>query len=144
MGEKSPEIKEKMMKIRKNVPLMTTDNLDAQKKFYGKHFGFRPTFEGDTYLGLISEDGACEIAFMKPMGCCASAASGAGLTFCLEVDDVDLEYNRLEKAGMAFVQPPKDNPWGDRSAIALDPIGISVYIYKPIPPSPEFAGQFKE
>jgi len=132
------------MKIKKNVPLMTTDRLDAEKLFYGKHFGFRPTFEGDNYLGLISGDGRCEISFMKPMPEGPVTDASAGVAFCMEVEDVDKEYQRLLGEGVSFQQDPKDNPWGDRSAIAVDPIGVNVYIYKMIPPSPEYAKQFKE
>ena len=132
------------MQIKKNVPLMTTNKLGEQKAFYCEHLGFRPTFEGDSFLGLISKNDTCEISFMTPMGCSGSTEDSANVTFCLEVDDVDGEYDRLKGEGVSFIQTPKDNPWGDRSAIAVDPIGINVYIYKVIPPSPEYAKQFKE
>ena len=132
------------MRIKKNVPMMTTNKIDAEKAFYGDHLGFRPTVDTGNYLGLASRDGTCEIAFMRPMGGEAVTDENASLSFCLEVDDVDGEFERLEGEGVTFAQPPKDNPWGDRSAIAVDPIGISVYIYKMIPPSPEYAKYFKE
>lgn len=132
------------MKIKKNVPLITTDNLEGEKAFYCDHFGFRPTFDNGEYLGLVSEDGGCEISFIKPMCEEAKMLDNGSLAFCLEVDDVDKEHARLEAAGVTFRQAPKDNPWGDRSAIAVDPVGISVYIYKVIPPSSEFAKYFKE
>jgi predicted enzyme related to lactoylglutathione lyase len=132
------------MKIKKNVPLVMTDNLDGEKAFYCEHFGFRPTFDNGEYLGLVSEDGGCEISFMKPMCGQSTMLNNGSLVFCLEVDDVDKEHARLAAAGMEFRQAPKDNPWGDRSAIAIDPVGISVYIYKVIPPSSEFAKYFKE
>ena len=132
------------MRIKKNVPLMTTNKLGEQKAFYCEHFGFRPTFEGDNYLGLISKNDTCEISFMKPMNGQGVTDASAHVAFCLEVEDVDGEYKKLTEAGVSFTQPPKDNPWGDRGAIAVDPIGINVYIYKTIPPSPEYAKQFKE
>jgi uncharacterized glyoxalase superfamily protein PhnB len=116
------------MKIKKCVPLLTTTKLGEAKAFYCEHFGFKTTFEAENFLGIASEHGACELSFMPSMGC-APPEQAAGLTLCLEVDDVDAEYARLGKEGVHFVQPPKDNPWGDRSAIAVDPIGVSVYIY---------------
>ena len=131
------------MKIKKTVPLMTTTKLDEAKAFYCEHFGFKTTFEAEDFLGLASEDGACELSFMPPMEG-APMKETAGLILCLEVDDVDAEHARLEKEGVSFMQPPKDNPWGDRSAIAVDPIGVNVYIYKMIPPNPEYAKYFKE
>jgi uncharacterized glyoxalase superfamily protein PhnB len=122
---------------------MTTSKLGEAKAFYCDHFGFKTTFEAENYLGLVSEDGTCELSFMPTMGC-GPSAEAAGLTLCLEVEDVDAEYARLGKEGVAFVEGPRDNPWGDRSAIAVDPIGVSVYIYKVITPSPEYAKHFKE
>ena len=131
------------MKIKKSVPLMTTAKLSETKRFYCEHFGFRATFEAENFLGLASEDGVCELSFMPPMEG-APMKETAGLILCLEVEDVDAEHARLEKEGVTFMQAPKDNPWGDRSAIAVDPAGVSVYIYKMIPPSPEFEKYFKE
>ena len=130
------------MKIKKCVPLMTTTKLGEAKAFYCEHFGFKTTFEAENFLGLASEDGACELSIMSPGE--GGSVETAGLILCLEVDNVDAEHARLGKEGVSFVQPPKDNPWGDRSAIAIDPMGVSVYIYKTIPPSPEFEKYFKE
>ncbi len=129
------------MKLKKNTPLVTTDKVDAAKAFYCEHFGFRPVFDNGDHLALVSPDEACEISFMKPCEG-AQAFGGEGLIYCFEVEDVDAEYERLSAKGVSFVQDPQDNPWGDRSAIALDPIGISVYIYKMIPPTEEFAKHF--
>jgi predicted enzyme related to lactoylglutathione lyase len=131
------------MKIKKNFPLMTATDLGAQKAFYCEHFGFRPTFEGESYLGLISKENTCEISFMLPAEGKGDGVS-TNLALCMEVDDVDSEHKRLKGEGVKFIQAPKDNPWGDRGAIALDPAGISVYIYKTIPPTAEYAKQFKE
>ncbi len=82
-----------------------------------------------------------ELSFMTP-GESSEPFSGEGLMLCLQVDNVDKEYERLHAIGVPLVQDPKDNPWGDRSLIAMDPVGISVYVYQPIEPSPEFAMSF--
>jgi len=132
------------MQIKKNVPLVTTDKTEELKAYYCEHFGFRPVFDNGDYIALASADDGFEISFMKPMGECAKLNNGEGFTLCFEVDDIDPEYERLQKQGVQFVQPPQDNPWGDRSAIAVDPIGIGVYIYKTIPPTEEFAKHFVE
>ena len=39
--------------------------------------------------------------------------------------------------------PLKDNPWGDRSFISIDPVGVSIYVYSPIEVSEEFKRYFK-
>lgn len=132
------------MKIMKNVPLVCTDKIEAQKAFYCEHFDFRPTFDSGEFLGLVSLNGSCEISFMTPTSADKQFQSNENIAFCLAVDDVDEEHARLTAEGVKFIQPPKDNPWGDRSAIAVDPSGIKVYIYKMIPPGQEYAGYFRD
>ncbi|MCP4674448.1 MAG: glyoxalase [Deltaproteobacteria bacterium] len=132
------------MQIKKNTPLITTDQIESLKVFYCEHFKFKPVFDNGDFLCLQSEDRSCEISFMKP-GCeDTKPHQGMSMTFCFEVDDVDLEHKRLSERGVQIAQPPQDNPWGDRSTIAVDPIGIGVYIYKMIPPAEEYSKYFKE
>jgi uncharacterized glyoxalase superfamily protein PhnB len=133
------------MELTKNVPLVVTDKIDELKVYYMENFKFTVTFEMDRHLCLKAPGkGGVEISFMNPEGDQMPPFDGKGLIFCLEVDDVDAEYERLNKLGVTVVQPPQDNPWGDRSLITIDPIGINLYIHKPIPPTAEFKKHFKE
>lgn len=52
----------------------------------------------------------------RDMGFDFSEHWGAG-NFCIEfpVEDVDSEYERLEKLGVEFVATPKTYPWGNRA-----------------------------
>ncbi len=135
------------MRVKKSVPLIITDKVEEQKNFYCENFGFHPLFDNGDYLALASNDGSCEIAFMKP---CKTESTGEkinspkSLIFCFEVDNTDVEYARLCKKGIEFIQVPQDNPWGDRSAILSDTIGISIYIYNAIPMTEEFSQFVKE
>ncbi len=45
--------------------------------------------------------------------------------------DVDTEYSRLTEAGVAFEQPPTDQPWLWREAYLRDPSGNRVCLYAP-------------
>lgn len=133
------------MNIKKSMPIVTTTKLKEVSEYYVKFFAFKVTFDyPDNFIGMVStrnED--VEIAFMSPNEGCQSY-SGHGLTLCLEVDDVDAECERLTAAGLPIVAPVKDNPWGDRSFISVDPGGVSVYVYSPIEPSEEFKQYVKE
>ncbi len=131
------------MRMNKLVPLVTTDKLREVKVFYRKHFQFEVIFENESYLGLRSpgEEGG-EIGFMIPEGE-QPVYDGKGLTLCFEVSDVDAEHDRLRSAELPVVRELQDNPWGDRSFIVSDPIGVAIYVYKTIPPSAEFAGDSK-
>ena len=39
----------------------------------------------------------------------------------LEVDDVDEVYRKLKEKGVKFINEPKDQYWGGRTAAFLDP-----------------------
>lgn len=126
------------------VPLIATPDLSKVKSFYRKHFDFRVTFEHDTYLGLKANGGGdAELGFMAPEPGQPSYG-GTGMTLCMRVEDVDAEHDRLTGAGLQVGMPLSDYPWGDRAFTVSDPVGVSLYIHKPIPPSAEFAKSIKE
>jgi PhnB protein len=50
------------------------------------------------------------------------------------VDDVDALYQRALRAGAVSVEPPRDQPYGDRMAHVEDPHGNVWYLAQPIPP----------
>lgn len=121
------------MTLKKLFPLVTVKSLAPVKDFYGQHFGCAvpaqaQAFEAQGYLQLVAPGGA-ELAFMAE-DAEAPEFPGTGLTLCFEVDDVDAEAARLEKAGLPIVRPLQDNPWGDRSIILRDPVGIHVYVFQ--------------
>jgi len=121
------------------VPLVSTAELSKVKAFYQTHFDFRVTFEHDTYLGLKANGGGdAELGFMSPEPG-QPTYGGAGMTLCLRIEDVDAEHHRLKEAGLQMGMPLSNYPWGDRAFTVSDPVGISLYIHKPIPPSGEYA-----
>ncbi|MFH1378362.1 MAG: VOC family protein [Planctomycetota bacterium] len=130
------------MKFKRFCPIVNTTKLAEIKAFYTTNFGFKPTFDAEMYLGLKSPAGL-EIAFMTPSEG-GQGYSGQSLTFSFEVDDVDAEYARVKALGLTIIAEPKDNPWGDRSFITVDPIGVFLYIYKPIMPDETFKQYVKE
>jgi uncharacterized glyoxalase superfamily protein PhnB len=117
------------MKLKKMFPLVTVKSLASLKDFYCGHFGFAVSMEAQGYLHLAGSGGT-EIAFMTQDAEAPEVFAGKGITFCLEVADVDAEAARLTKADLPVVVPLKDNPWGDRSIIFRDPIGVHVYVYQ--------------
>ena len=133
------------MKFKKLTPIVTTKKINEVKAFYTDIFNFKVIFEMQEQHLSIAADGNedCEISFMIPAeGQEEMTFPGKGLTYCFEVDNVDAEYDRLKDEGLAIVQPVQDNPWGDRSFILIDPVGIAIYIYQMIPVSEEFKQYF--
>jgi predicted enzyme related to lactoylglutathione lyase len=117
------------MNPHKIVPLVTTGLLSEVKSFYTEHLGMKVNLEVEGYLSLVGPSGG-EIAFMKPEEENWPNFGGQGLTICFEVDDVDAEARRLVEANLPVVTPLRDNPWGDRSIVLRDPVGIYVYVYR--------------
>ncbi len=128
------------MKTKHFTSIVSTSQLEALKIFYTRHLGFHVTFEHENYLGLKA--GETELGFMK--GECNQEFDGKGLTYCFVVENADRAYEELRSAGVSFIEPPTDRPWGDRAAIATDPIGIAIYIAQPIEPTSEYKQCIKE
>ncbi len=130
------------MQTKKVVPLFTTDNVAGTRDFYTTHLGFTVHFEMDEYVALRCGE-AVELAFMKPTSVEHTLGRGAGLIYCLEVEDVDTEHRRLEAEGVPIQEEPADKPWGDRAMTLADPNGITVYLHHPIQPAVEYEASFK-
>ncbi len=126
------------MKIKRVDSTISTNKLRESKEFYMKHFGFQLVYESDWYIELIAADApTIGVSFTLPQRE-AGEFFKKGLIISFEVDDVDAEYRRLKAAGLEIVQDLVDKPWGERSFVIDDPNGVHLYIYKSIPPSPEY------
>ncbi|MCC7540506.1 MAG: VOC family protein [Deltaproteobacteria bacterium] len=129
------------MKVQRLVPMVTTDRMTECQAFYTTNFGCHPTFESPGYVGLRFPGGT-EIGIMKP-DADASCSYQGGVSFGLEVADVDAEHARLVAAGVPIVRPLQDNPWGDRSFMVNDPAGVGVYVHRPIALADEYKKYLK-
>lgn len=129
------------MQCKRLVPLIAVDDLGASVRFFVERFGFEIVFLSDGLVSLRHPDGDLQLGFVRPLDD-EVAYGGRGLTYGLEVDDVDHEYRRLTHAGVDTDGPPRDNPWGDRSFTVVDPNGIALHIHHPIEPSPEYRSYF--
>jgi len=61
-------------------------------------------------------------------------------TLWVEVDDCDHATEHLAAAGVLVIQPPSDQPWGERVARVHDPDGNVVCLAQAAAPSPEPEG----
>ncbi|MDT8902854.1 VOC family protein [Anaeroselena agilis] len=126
------------MKIKRVDSTISTNKLRESKEFYMRHFDFRLVYESDWYIELLAPgDLAVGISFTLPQRE-AGEFFNKGLIISFEVDDADAEYRRLRDAGLKIVQGLVDKPWGERSFVVDDPNGVHLYIYKTIPPTPEY------
>jgi uncharacterized glyoxalase superfamily protein PhnB len=127
------------MKIKRVDSTFSTNKLQESKEFYIQYFGFKLVYESDWYVELIAPgDCSVGVSFTLPQREEGEFFNGKGVILSFEVENVDAEYNRLKEAGLEIYQNLQDKPWGERSFVVNDPNGVHLYIYKSIPPTPEY------
>ncbi|SDG40964.1 VOC family protein [Roseospirillum parvum] len=132
------------MEGRRLSVTLATDDMAAARAFYQDLLDGRPVFDCGWYVVLRLPSGGeiCEVCLMQPQD--AAMAPTRGATLNLRVADADRAHAALVGRGAEPVMPLGDHPWGDRGFGILDPGGNMVYLYHPIPPSPDFAGYFTD
>jgi len=135
------------MKTTSYYPVIMTDDVAATAAFYRDHFRFEAKFESDWYVHLQSrEDESVNLAVLDghhetiPE---SGRGTVSGLILNFEVEDVDSEYERVREAGLTILQELRDEAFGQRHFITADPNGVLIDVIVPIPPSAEFAAQYK-
>ncbi|MEO9823999.1 MAG: VOC family protein [Paracoccaceae bacterium] len=136
------------MKISQFYPLIQTNDVAATAAFYVENFGFKAMFESDWYFHLQSKfDAAVNITVLQadhetiPQ---ERRGVSKNLILSFEVEDVDAEDARLQKAGVLPIHSLRSEPHGQRHAIYSDPNGILIDVITPIPPSAEFLAGYTE
>lgn len=108
---------------------VVTERLRESKDFYVRLFGCEVVYESDWFV-LLRLDGT-ELGFMSPnlesqAPVFRPAFPGQGVWIAVEVDDVDAEHERVRALGVAVEVALRDEPWGDRHFVVVDPNGIGV------------------
>lgn len=134
------------MKCTQYYPVIQTEDVSATKAFYIDNFRFKVRFDADWYCHLqSSEDPKVNLAILKGNHE-TIPAEGRGLTSGLilnfEVEDVDAEFERAEKAGLPILKALTDEDFGQRHFITRDPNGVLIDVIKPIPPVGQFVDQY--
>lgn len=127
------------MIIKRVDTTISTVKMQESKNFYMQYFNYKLVYESDWYIELIMPGvPTAGISFTLPQREAGEFFNGKGLIVSFEVDDVDAEYERLKAEGLDIVQELQEKPWGERSFVVDDPNGVHIYIYKAIPPTPEY------
>lgn len=105
---------------------LVTQNVPVLAQFYTQVLNVQA--EGDASHVELQTDGArlsiFSAAGMERMAPRSVQGAGYGsFTIGFEVDDVDAEYERLKRLGVAWVKLPASYPWGCRSVWFRDPDG---------------------
>ena len=119
-------------KMKLNAGIIT-EKLVETKEFYTKVLGFGVSFENDFYLLMHTPDHSAEISFLQPnhpsqRPIFQSPFNGKGVYLTLEVEDVDMMYEKLKNKGIEMEIEIREEPWGDRHFAIVDPNGIGIDI----------------
>ena len=71
-----------------------------------------------------------------------SCASMGNPHCVIEVEDVDAEFERAQRAGLPILKTLTDEAFGQRHFITRDPNGVMIDVIKPIPPVGQFVDQY--
>lgn len=130
------------MKCTQYYPVIQTLDVAATRAFYVDNFRFKASFDADWYCHLQSiEDPNVNIAILKgDHETIPTEWQGATQSLILnfEVEDVDVEFERAQNAGLPIVKPLTDEAFGQRHFITRDPNGVLIDVIKPIPPVGQF------
>ena len=118
---------------------ISTNKLEQSRDFYRDYLGFELVFENDNYIEMLAQGSTTMgVSFVTPELSGGEKFTAEGIILSLEATDVDTEYARLKAAGVRICEELRDKAWGERSFVINDPNGVHIYIYKAIPPTPEY------
>lgn len=112
------------MRIRRAVPDIQSDRLDASRDFYVGVLGFELGMDLGWIIGFVSPDNPT--AQIQVISRDATAAVTPQIS--VEVGDVDDVHRRAVAAGHEIVHPLTDEPWGVRRFFVRDPSGTIVNV----------------
>jgi len=110
---------------------VVTEKVQESRDFYVGLFGCEVIYEGEGGWFVLLGLGESELGFMKPgldfqAPVFRGAFPGQGMWVTIDVDDVDVQHERIRSLGIPIAAPIRDETWGDRHFVVLDPNGIPV------------------
>jgi catechol 2,3-dioxygenase-like lactoylglutathione lyase family enzyme len=127
-------------------PTIGAADVEVSRDFYVGLLGFRVVFDSGWYVQLEAPtDAAPQIGIVERDHASipsAFRAAPAGVLVSVEVDDVDAVHARAVGAGLEIALGLRDEDFGQRHFMTVDPDGILVDVITPIPPGAEYADQY--
>ncbi|MBC9225672.1 glyoxalase [Aeromicrobium sp. 636] len=111
------------MKIRRAIPVLTTDDPAAARAFYESYLGFRVAMDEDGMLMFSSPSTPTTQVIVTYPSPTAVDPEAATVDVSVEVDDVDEAHRAALDAGWEVVRELRDEPWGIRRFFVRDPTG---------------------
>lgn len=132
--------------INRMVPALYVEDLNRSKDFYCDLLGLNPGFETDWMIQLGDPDNESVELILQPMTHdlvpreFQKSPQGCGITFV--VDDCDELYEKAQSMGLEIIREPKNEHYGQRRFLTVDPDGLLIDISSKCDPSPEFMEKY--
>jgi catechol 2,3-dioxygenase-like lactoylglutathione lyase family enzyme len=108
------------MSIRRVVPNIASDKLDACRDFYAGLLGFQVAMDMGWIMTFVSPSNpTAQVSVLRED---ASAPVVPQIT--VEVADVDAVHAEAVRRGLEIIYPLTDEPWGVRRFFVKDPNGV--------------------
>lgn len=108
-----------MVTVRRIVPNIGTGDIAGVVSFYQALFGLDVVMDHGWIVTLASDQ-----AVPAQIGIATEGGSGMPVPdLSIEVDDVDMVWNRARGPGAPILLPLTDEPWGVRRFFLRDPAG---------------------
>lgn len=138
------------MRVEDVFVLICTDKMIECRDFYMEHFGFEVDFASTIYIQLkVATDsgGGFSIAFMPPDHPFGDGFrevfSGKGAYITIRVDDAQQVYERVKARGAPIIGELKDEKWGQRHFLTMDPNGTFVDVVEAIVPAEGYYDKYQ-
>ncbi len=130
------------MPVSRVLAAILSDRIAETRDFYVRLLDFRVSFESDFFIELESPSNpSAQLGIWRrdhelvPRNF-QDAPRGVVLSF--GVDDVDAVHLEAETRGLEIVQPLRNESYGQRHFMIVDPNGLLLDVTSPIPMSQEF------
>ncbi|HYY81314.1 MAG TPA: VOC family protein [Actinomycetes bacterium] len=112
------------MSVRRVVPNIASDKLDACRDFYAGLVGFQVAMDMGWIMTFVSPSNpTAQVSVVRQ-----DATAPVVPQVTVEVADVDAVHGEAVRRGLEIVYPLTDEPWGVRRFFLKDPNGVVVNV----------------
>lgn len=134
--------------VERMVPALYVYDLALSKAFYCDLLGLKAAFEADWIVQLADPENEAVEIILQPRThdlipeAFRKAPQGCSIAFV--VPDCDEHYQKALSMGLEIIQEPRDEYYGQRRFLTVDPDGLLVDVSSNCDPSPEFMAKYFE
>ncbi len=128
------------------IPALYVDDIAVSKTFYCDLLGLKPVFESDWIVQLSDPENEGVELMLQPRNhklipeAFRKRPQGSSLAFV--VSDCDEYFEKAKSMNLNIVQKPRNEDYGQRRFLTVDPDGLLIDISANCEPSAEFIAKY--